>query len=160
MIGSAVIFANATSLSLEETTRLLPCGVGTLIPPPGVERSFPPPRSAITHSGMIGVANKTKERAMKKILTIVAMVAIGAALSTASAEDAVAPNQKAPTKTMGDEGKLPATRTTKSAVPEMRTDRGTNAVQDDGSKRMGDEGKLPATAAGSNAVPDMTAPSK
>ena len=47
---------------------------------------------------------------MKKILTIVAMFAIGAALSTASAEDAAAPNQKAPTKTMGDEGKLPATK--------------------------------------------------
>jgi len=110
---------------------------------------------------MIGVANKTKERAMKKILTIVAMVAIGAALSTASAEDAVAPNQKAPTKTMGDEGKLPATSTTNSAVPDMTgPNEGTNPVQDDGSKRMGDQGKLPATAAGSNAVPDMTAPSK
>ena len=97
---------------------------------------------------------------MKKILTIVAMVAIGAAFSTASAEDAVAPNQKAPTKTMGDEGKLPATSTTDSAVPEMGAGSGGDPVQDDGSKRMGDQGKLPATGAGSNAVPDMTAPSK
>ena len=97
---------------------------------------------------------------MKKILTIVAMFAIGAALSTASAEDAAAPNQKAPTKTMGDEGKLPATKTTEGAVPEMGADSGGNPVQDDGSKRMGDQGKLPATGAGSNAVPDMTAPSK
>jgi len=97
---------------------------------------------------------------MKKILTIVAMVAIGAALSTASAEDAVAPNQKAPTKTMGDEGKLPATKTTEGAVPEMGADSSAKPVQDDGSKRMGDEGKLPATATGSKSVPDMTAPSK
>ena len=98
---------------------------------------------------------------MKSILTIVAMIAIGAALSSASAEDAAAPNQKAPTKTMGDEGKLPATKTTDQAVPDMTgPNEGTNPVQDDGSKRMGDEGKLPATAAGSNAVPDMTAPSK
>ena len=37
---------------------------------------------------------------MKKILTIVAMVAIGAAFTPVSAE--AAPNQKAPTKTMGD----------------------------------------------------------
>jgi hypothetical protein len=110
---------------------------------------------------MTGVANKTKERAMKRILTIVAMFAIGAALTCASAEDAVAPNQKAPTKTMGDEGKLPATKSTDSAVPDMTgPSDGTNPVGDDGSKRMGDQGKLPATGAGSNAVPDMTAPSK
>jgi hypothetical protein len=88
------------------------------------------------------------------------MIAIGAALSSASAEDAVEPNQKAPTKTMGDEGKLPATSTTDQAVPEMGAGSGGNPVQDDGSKRMGDEGKLPATGVGSNAVPDMKAPSK
>ena len=97
---------------------------------------------------------------MKGLLTIVAMIAIGTALSTASAEDA-APNQKAPTKTMGDEGKLPANKTIDSAVPDMTgPNDGTNPVQDDGSKRMGDTGKLPATGVGSNAVPDMTAPSK
>jgi hypothetical protein len=61
---------------------------------------------------------------------------------------------------MGDEGKLPATKTTGGAVPEMGAGSGGNPVQDDGSKRMGDQGKLPATGAGSNAVPDMTAPSK
>jgi hypothetical protein len=98
---------------------------------------------------------------MKRTLAIVAMIAVGAALSSASAEDAAAPNQKAPTKTMGDEGKLPATSTTDKAVPDMTgPNEGTNPVQDDGSKRMGDEGKLPATGAGSNAVPDMKAPSK
>ena len=97
---------------------------------------------------------------MKRTLAIVAMIAVGAALSSASAEDAAAPNQKAPTKTMGDEGKLPATSTTDKAVPEMGAGTGGNPVQDDGSKRMGDEGKLPATGAGSNAVPDMKAPSK
>jgi hypothetical protein len=97
---------------------------------------------------------------MKKILTIVAMVAIGAALSSVSAEDAAAPNQKAPTKTMGEEGELPATSPTDGAEPEMAAEGGVEPVQDDGSKRMGDQGKLPATGAGSNAVPDMTAPSK
>ena len=61
---------------------------------------------------------------------------------------------------MGDEGKLPATKTTEGAVPEMGAGSGGNPVQDDGSKRMGDQGKFPATGAGSNAVPDMTAPSK
>jgi hypothetical protein len=97
---------------------------------------------------------------MKRTLAIVAMIAVAAALSSASAEDAVAPSQKAPTKTMGDEGTLPATETTDKAVPEMGAGTGGNPVQDDGSKRMGDEGKLPATGAGSNAVPDMTAPAK
>ena len=95
---------------------------------------------------------------MKKILTLVAMVAIGAAFTPVSAEDAA--NQKAATKTMGDEGKLPATKTTEGAVPEMGAGSGGNPVEEDGSKRMGDQGKLPATGAGSNAVPDMTAPSK
>jgi hypothetical protein len=97
---------------------------------------------------------------MKQVLMIAAMVVLGAALTSASAGDN-APGQKAPTKTMGDEGKLPATKTTEGAVPDMTgPNEGTNPVQDDGSKRMGDEGKLPATGAGSNAVPDMTAPSK
>ena len=50
---------------------------------------------------------------------------------------------------MGDEGKLPATSTTNSAVPDMTgPNEGTNPVQDDGSKRMGDQGKLPATGGG------------
>ena len=99
---------------------------------------------------------------MKTTLIAATIIAFGAALATASAEDVVPPAQKAPTKTMGDEGKLPATSTTDSAVPDM-TGPGTttnNPIQDDGSKRMGDEGKLPATGVGSKAVPDMTAPSK
>ncbi len=54
---------------------------------------------------------------------------------------------------MGDEGKLPATKTTEGAVPEMGADSGAKAVQDDGSKRMGDEGKLPATATGARTSP-------
>ena len=95
---------------------------------------------------------------MKRLLVASVLVAVGAAFAAVSAEDA--PAQKAPTKTMGDEGKLPATKTTEGAVPEMGAGSGGNPVQDDGSKRMGDQGKLPATGAGSNAVPDMTAPSK
>jgi hypothetical protein len=95
---------------------------------------------------------------MKRLLVASVLVAVGAAFATATAEDA--PAQKAPTKTMGDEGKLPATKTTEGAVPDMGAGSGGSPVQDDGSKRMGDQGKLPATGVGSNAVPDMTAPSK
>ena len=94
---------------------------------------------------------------MKRILTIAALLALGAAFAAASAEDATQPMQKVPTKTMGDEGKFPATSTTDAKVPEMGSDSSANPVQDDGSKRMGDQGKLPATATGSRR-PDMTAP--
>jgi hypothetical protein len=96
---------------------------------------------------------------MKHTLTLAAVLALGAVASTALAGE-TPPAQKAPTKTMGDEGKLPATSTTDTKVPEMGSDSSQKPVQDDGSKRMGDEGKLPATATGSKNVPDMTAPSK
>jgi hypothetical protein len=54
---------------------------------------------------------------------------------------------------MGDEGKLPSTRTLGEQVPTM----GTAEPQDPNApvKRMGDEGKLPATNTMSGAVPDM-----
>jgi hypothetical protein len=94
---------------------------------------------------------------MKKVLTIAALFAVAAAGPMALAEE-TAPNQKAPTKTMGDEGKLPATTTTDSKVPKMGAGSDAQPLQEDGSKRMGDEGKLPATATGSKKVPDMTAP--
>lgn len=54
-------------------------------------------------------------------------------------------------KTMGDEGKLPTTKTMGSQVPTM----GTAEPAQDPVKRMGDEGKLPATNTMSGAVPEM-----
>ena len=61
----------------------------------------------------------------------------------------------APPKTMGDEGKLPAT----GAVSGATSDMGATAPVDVGtSKRMGDEGKLPATKGMSGATPQMNAP--
>lgn len=100
---------------------------------------------------------------MKNIITIAASILLlGSALSPASAEDR--PSTKGPPKTMGDEGKLPATGTVSGAVPEMRgpgaASSPSEAVPDTSAKRMGDEGKLPATGAMSGAVPKMTAPSE
>lgn len=52
---------------------------------------------------------------------------------------------------IGDEGKLPSTRTLGEQVPTM----GTAEPAQDPVKRMGDEGKLPATNTMSGAVPEM-----
>ena len=66
---------------------------------------------------------------------------------------------KAPPKTMGDEGKLPATDTVTGKVPDM----GANNPEPNTAtpprpdatapKKMGDEGKLPATDTMSGQVP-------
>ena len=104
---------------------------------------------------------------MKNALTIAAIVAIAGTLTAVSAEDAARPIEKAPTKTMGDEGKLPATSTGTDAVLDMtgprsaaspaESDANSDASSPKGPPtRMGDEGKLPATSTGTNAVPDMT----
>lgn len=61
----------------------------------------------------------------------------------------------APPKTMGDEGKLPATGTVSGATPDMGA---TDPVDVGTTKRMGDEGKLPATKGMSGATPQMNAP--
>lgn len=100
------------------------------------------------------------------ITSAIAIVAIGAASVTAVATDR--PTLKGPPKTMGDEGKLPASNTMRNAVPDM-----TGPNTGDGSAgasagtsgsaspkgpahRMGDEpGKLPATGTVSGSVPDM-----
>jgi hypothetical protein len=84
-------------------------------------------------------------------------------LAPAIAEDR--PITKGPTKSLGDEGKLPPTNTMSDAVPDMTgPDVGTSAQgAGDGTapgatppKRMGDEGKLPATSTMTKQLPEMT----
>ena len=83
------------------------------------------------------------------VLASVLAIGISAALVPAHAQsDGV---QKAPTKTMGDEGKLPSTSTMGEHVPNM----GTHEETDGPKKKMGDEGKLPATNSMSGKVPEM-----
>ena len=87
------------------------------------------------------------------IATAAAALMLGATLTPALADDQ--PSQATPPKTMGDEGKLPATSTVGSKVPEMGA---TEPTTNTGSHTMGDTGKLPATGTVGGAVPDMTAP--
>jgi hypothetical protein len=104
---------------------------------------------------------KTKGvKAMNRWLTMAAAATVMIATPAFAETGGERPVTKAPTKTMGDSGKLPATSTTNSAVPDMTGSQPAgDPVGEDGRKRMGDSGKLPATGATSNAVPDMTAPS-
>jgi hypothetical protein len=103
------------------------------------------------------------------ITSAIAMAAIGAFSAQTIAEDRA--TTKGPPKTMGDEGKLPATETMRNAVPDMtgpRTDdaaggttSGTaaSASPKGPAHRMGDEaGKLPATGTVSGVVPEMRGP--
>jgi hypothetical protein len=91
-------------------------------------------------------ANKTSA------LIAVLAFGIGAALTPAFAET----RTKAPEKSMGSEGELPATRTIGSHVPNMGTaDENSEVIGPDGRKRLGDQGKLPATNGMSGAVPQM-----
>ena len=78
------------------------------------------------------------------------------AATPATAEDQPT-TQKAPTKTMGDEGTLPATGTVTNKVPEMGA---TEPMTNTGSHTMGDTGKLPATKATGGEVQQQTEPSK
>ena len=97
---------------------------------------------------------------MKRIATAsAAILALGAAFAPAIAEDR--PVTKAPPKTMGDEGKLPATDTVTGKVPDMGS---TTAEPNTATpprpdttapKTMGDEGKLPATKSMGEQVPAM-----
>jgi hypothetical protein len=89
---------------------------------------------------------------MKKILALAAASAVALATfcTTASAETDDERMQKAPTKTMGNEGKLPATDQMSTSVPDMGTaepapDGGGPAGQKGPAMRMGNDGKLPAT---------------
>jgi hypothetical protein len=106
---------------------------------------------------------------MKSVLALAtaAAVALGAMCATAAAETAAERTQKAPTKTMGDEGKLPATDSMTGKVPDMtgpqtaETPDGADASDEASGpkgppKRMGDEGTLPATEKMGTKVPNMT----
>ena len=83
------------------------------------------------------------------LLAIACAVGMAAATTTVFADTTEDRMQKAPTKTMGNEGKLPATDNMSTSVPDM----GTAEPAPEGSgpagrkgptMRMGDDGKLPA----------------
>lgn len=98
---------------------------------------------------------------MKKIIVSIFLIsAIGIGSAPAISDDGAAP--KGPPKTMGDQGKLPASETMRGAVPDMTgTDPGASSAGGSpgaggSALRMGDEaGKLPATGTVSGAVPEM-----
>jgi hypothetical protein len=90
---------------------------------------------------------------MKRLISAAAAgLLLGAVIAPAYADDRT---PIAPPKTMGDEGKLPATGAVSGATPDMGA---TAPVEVGPSKRMGDEGKLPATKGMSGATPQMNAP--
>lgn len=103
---------------------------------------------------------------MKNILTLAAASVFALTATYAIAETADERMQKAPTKTMGDEGKLPATDSMSGNVPDMTGPRTAATPSDEAGsgasgpkgppKRMGDQGKLPATDNMSGNVPTMT----
>ena len=86
-----------------------------------------------------------------------AYFATAAAILMLGAAPAFADDQPSatPPKTMGDEGKLPATSAVGKQVPEMGA---TAPVESTGSHTMGDTGKLPATGTVGGAVKQQTAP--
>lgn len=92
---------------------------------------------------------------MKRLL-MAASLLFGMSSIPALAEEPSGP--KGPPKTMGDEGKLPATKTMKEAKPDMvgsdpKKEGGTTPSGTSGdSHTMGDKGKLPATGATSDRV--------
>ncbi len=95
---------------------------------------------------------------MKQILLIAAAIGLfGIAFSSPVFAEEPS-GTKAPPKTTGDEGTLPATQTTKDAKPDMvgsdpKDEGGSTASgSGDGSHTMGDQGKLPATGAASSRV--------
>ena len=102
---------------------------------------------------------------MKTLIAFASAAMIAAALSPTSAEPTRDERTlKAPAKTMGDEGKLPATEKMGDRVHDMTGPRTaatpgnehTGASGPKGpAKRMGDEGKLPATKSMSGNVPQM-----
>ena len=104
---------------------------------------------------------------MRKILALAtaSAVALAAFCTIASAETSAERTQKAPTKSLGDEGKLPPTNSMSGQVQDQTGPRTAASPADEQSgasgpkgppKRMGDEGKLPATDNITNKVPEMT----
>lgn len=107
---------------------------------------------------------------MRKLLACCVAAIMAAALTPASADTTNDDRMlKAPPKTMGDEGKLPATEKLGNKIPDMTGPRtaatpGTEHTGPSGPKgppkRMGDQGKLPATNNMSGNVPQMNSDSK
>ena len=101
---------------------------------------------------------------LHKVAALAAVAGFGIAAAFAPAMAEGAPQLKAPTKTMGNEGKLPSTDTVGGHVPNMGSMAPDEAL--DGTsgpmtpkgptKRMGDQGTLPATGTMGGAVPDMS----
>lgn len=105
----------------------------------------------------MGEETQTKEfMIMKPIIVATAFCALlsGMALSPALADDQPA-NDPARHR-MGDDGKLPATNSATTRVPEMGAGTGESSGTA-GSHRMGDEGTLPATGNVGTRVPDQGA---
>jgi hypothetical protein len=99
-----------------------------------------------------------------KILPMSSAVFLAVAMVSVPALADDQPSQKAPTKTMGDEGKLPATGTMNEKVQDMGAtgpSSGTSGTghPKGGQHRMGNEGKLPATGTVGGALPETRAPS-
>ncbi len=96
------------------------------------------------------------------VMSAIAVLLLSAASVPAMAQDT--PSPKGPPKTMGNEGKLPATGTMNKAVPEMGAtgsssgETGTSTSPKGPPQTMGNEGKLPSTGTMSGAVPKMRAP--
>jgi hypothetical protein len=87
-----------------------------------------------------------KTTTLVAIACAIGMTAAATAVYADTTEDRM---QKAPTKTMGDEGKLPATDNMSTSVPDMGTaEPAPEGVGPAGRKgpamRMGNDGKLPA----------------
>ncbi len=89
------------------------------------------------------------------IATAFSALLLGTVLTPAMAEDQ--PSTDPARHRMGDEGKLPATNSTTTRVPEMGAGTGASTGAAGSSHRMGDEGKLPATNGVSTRVPEQGA---
>jgi hypothetical protein len=98
----------------------------------------------------------TKESIKMKVLiaTTFSALLLGTALAPAIADEQ--PSNDPARHRMGDEGKLPATNSATTRVPEMGAGTGESSGTS-GSHRMGDEGKLPATGNTSTRVPEQGA---
>jgi len=88
------------------------------------------------------------------IATAFSALLLGTALAPAMADDQ--PSTDPARHRMGDEGKLPATNSTTTRVPEMGAGTGESSGTS-GRLRMGDEGTLPATGNTSTRVPEQGA---
>lgn len=88
------------------------------------------------------------------IATAFSALLLGSALAPALADDQ--PSNDPARHRMGDEGKLPATDSMTTRVPEQGAGTGESSGTA-GSHRMGDEGKLPATGNTSTRVPEQGA---